>query len=96
MQRRMAEWPRKHKIVGNVRGRGLMVGVEIVKDQKTREYAPQDRDRIVELAFDRGILFLGCGPSTVRISPPLVVTREEADIAIDALEEAITIVEKGA
>jgi 4-aminobutyrate aminotransferase len=96
MQRRMAEWPRKHKIVGDVRGRGLMIGVEIVKDQKTREYAPQERDRIVELAFDRGILFLGCGPSTVRISPPLVVTREEADVAIDALEEAISIVEKNA
>jgi 4-aminobutyrate aminotransferase len=96
MLRRMAEWPRKHKIVGDVRGRGLMIGVEIVKDQKTREYAPQDRDRIVELAFDRGILFLGCGPSTVRISPALVVTREEADIAIDALEEAISIVEKNA
>src|SRR5258705_2839321 len=81
MLRRMAEWTTKHKIVAECRWPGLMVGVEIVKDQKTREYAPQDRDRIVELAFDRGILFLGCGPSTVRISPALVVTREEADIA---------------
>jgi len=92
----MADWPKKHKIVGDVRGRGLMIGVEIVKDQKTREYAPQERDRIVELAFDRGILFLGCGPSTVRISPPLVVTKDEADVAIEALEESIAIVEKNA
>jgi 4-aminobutyrate aminotransferase len=81
MLKKMADWPKKHEIVGDVRGRGLMIGVEIVKDQKTREYAPQERDRIVELAFDRGILFLGCGPSTVRISPPLVVTKDEADVA---------------
>jgi 4-aminobutyrate aminotransferase len=93
--KRMADWPAKYRIVGDVRGRGLMVGVEIVKDKKTKEYAPDLRDRIVELAFERGILFLGCGPSTVRISPPLIVTRDEADVAIDALEEAIEIVSKG-
>jgi 4-aminobutyrate aminotransferase len=96
MLRRMAEWPKKHKMVGDVRGRGLMVGVEIVQDQKTREHAHDERDRIVELAFERGILFLGCGPSTVRISPPLVVTKDEADVAIDVLEESIAIVEKSA
>src|SRR5712671_2330035 len=96
MRAKMADWPKKHKIVGDVRGRGLMIGVEIVKDQKTREYAPQERDRIVELAFDRGVLLLGCGPSTVRISPPLVVTKDEADVAIEALEESIAIVEKNA
>jgi 4-aminobutyrate aminotransferase len=92
MLERMADWPRKHRLVGDVRGRGLMLGVEIVKDQKTREYGPGERDRIVELAFERGLLFLGCGPSTVRISPPLMVSREEADAAIDALEESIEIV----
>ncbi len=96
MRAKMADWSKKHKIVGDVRGRGLMIGVEIVKDQKTREYAPESRDRIVELAFERGILFLGCGPSTVRISPPLVVTKDEADVAIEALEESIAIVERNA
>src|ERR1700681_2897537 len=94
MLKRMADWPEKHKIVGDVRGRGLMIGVEIVKDQKTREYVPRERDRIVELAFERGVLFLGCGPSTVRIAPPLIVTRDEADVAMDALEESIAVVEK--
>ena len=94
MLKRMADWPRKHRLVGDVRGRGLMVGVEIVKDQATKEHGNVERDRIVELAFERGILFLGCGPSTVRISPPLVVSREEADTAIDALEECIEIVGK--
>ena len=96
MLKRMADWPAKHKIVGDVRGRGLMIGVEIIKDKKTKEYGNEERDRIVELAFERGILFLGCGPSTVRIAPPLVVTKDEADAAMDALEESIEIVSKGA
>ncbi len=94
MLKRMAGWPSKHKLVGDVRGRGLMIGVEFVKDQKTKEHAAAERDRVVELAFERGILFLGCGPSTVRISPALVVTRDQADAAIEALEESIAIVEK--
>jgi 4-aminobutyrate aminotransferase len=94
MLKRMADWPKKHRIVGDVRGRGLMIGVEIVKDQKTKEYGAELRDKIVEHAFERGILFLGCGPSTVRIAPPLVVTKDEADAAVDALEESIEIVAK--
>jgi 4-aminobutyrate aminotransferase len=93
MQKRMADWPKKHKIVGDVRGRGLMIG-EIVKNQATREYGASERDRIVEQAFERGVLFLGCGPSTIRIAPPLIVTKDEADVAMDVLEEAIAMVEK--
>jgi 4-aminobutyrate aminotransferase len=92
--KRMADWPKKHKIVGDIRGRGLMIGVDIVKDQRTREYGAAERDRVVEMAFERGILFLGCGPSSVRICPPLVVTKEDADIALDALEESISAVER--
>ena len=94
MMKRMADWPKKHKIVGDVRGRGLMIGVDIVKDQKTKEYGNAERDRVVELAFERGVLFLGCGPSTVRIAPPLIVTKDEADVAVDTLEESIAAVEK--
>jgi 4-aminobutyrate aminotransferase len=94
MLKRMAEWPAKHEIVGDVRGRGLMIGVEIIKDKKTKEHGVAERDRIVQLAFERGILFLGAGPSTVRICPPLVVSRDEADAAIEALEESISMVER--
>jgi 4-aminobutyrate aminotransferase len=94
MLKRMADWPKKHRLVGDVRGRGLMIGVEIVKDKQTREYGAAERDRIVELAFERGILLLGCGPSTVRIAPPLIVTKDEADAAIDVLDECITITEQ--
>jgi len=93
---RMKDWTKKHKIVGDVRGRGLMIGVEIVKNKQTKEYGAAERDRIVELAFDKGILFLGCGPSTIRIAPPLVVSRDEAEAAIDVLDECIEIVAKEA
>jgi 4-aminobutyrate aminotransferase len=89
MIERMADWPKKHRLVADVRGRGLMIGVELVTDKKSKEYAAAARDRVVELAFERGILFLGCGPSTVRISPPLVVTKDEADVALEVLEECI-------
>jgi 4-aminobutyrate aminotransferase len=93
---RMADWPSRLKLVGDVRGRGLMIGVEIVKDKVTKEYGAAERDRIVEMAFEKGILFLGCGPSTIRLCPPLVVTKEEADVAIDVLEECIAAVGKSA
>jgi 4-aminobutyrate aminotransferase len=92
MMKRMADWPTRHKLVGDVRGRALMIGVEIIKDKATKEYGAAERDRIVELAFERGVLFLGCGPSTVRICPALVVSKEEADVAVDVLEECIRLV----
>jgi 4-aminobutyrate aminotransferase len=90
----MREWPQKHPIVGEVRGRGLMIGVEIVKDQQTREVAPQLRDRIVEHAFERGLLILGCGETSFRLAPPLVVNQQEATIALDILEECIEVAEQ--
>ena len=89
MMKRMAHWPAKLKLVGDVRGRGLMIGVDIVKDKTTKEHGNAERDQIVELAFEHGVLFLGCGPSTVRICPPLVVTKEEADVALDVLEDCV-------
>ena len=94
MFKRMSDWPKKHRIVGDVRGRGLMIGVDIVKDQASKEYGGEYRDRIVEEAFKRGVLFLGAGPSAVRIAPPLIVTQDEADVAIEVLEESIAAVEK--
>jgi 4-aminobutyrate aminotransferase len=96
MLKRMADWPAELKLVGDVRGRGLMIGVDIVKDKATKEYAAAERDQIVELAFEHGVLFLGCGPSTVRICPPLVVSKAQADVAIDVLETCIRVVGKEA
>jgi 4-aminobutyrate aminotransferase len=94
MMKRMASWPAKLKLVGDVRGRGLMIGVDIVKDKTTKEYGAAERDRIIEKAFEHGVLFLGCGPSSIRLCPPLVVTRGEADVALDVLEECIEQVGK--
>jgi 4-aminobutyrate aminotransferase len=91
MMARLRGWTSSHPIVGDVRGRGLMIGIEIVKDQKTREAQPQLRDHIVDLAFERGLLILGCGETSIRLAPPLIVRQEEADVALDILEECIAI-----
>ena len=94
MMQRLSTWVSKHAMVGDVRGRGLMIGVEINKDKQSKQPVPDVRDRIVELAFERGVLLLGAGESSIRLSPPLIVSREQADVAMDVLEECITIAEK--
>jgi len=96
IMQRMENWPTTLKLVGDIRGRGLMIGVDIVKDKETKEYGAAERDQIIELAFEQGVLFLGCGPSSIRLCPPLVVTKEEADVAVDVLEKCIRIVGKEA
>ena len=93
MMQRLKEWPEKHPIVGDVRGRGLMIGVEIVKDQQSREAAGEWRNQIAMLAYERGLLVLGCGETSIRLAPPLILKQEEADIALDILEECIALVE---
>jgi 4-aminobutyrate aminotransferase len=94
MLARMSNWTRRFKYVGDVRGRGLMIGFEIVRDQSTRERAPELRDRIEQLAFERGLLILGCGPNSIRLCPPLVITADQADFAIDTIEECLTLLER--
>ena len=86
---RIVDWPHKHRAVGQVRGRGLMIGVELVKSQDTREANPDVRNRVIERAFELGLLVLGCGESTVRLMPPLVINREQADCAVDTLDRCI-------
>jgi 4-aminobutyrate aminotransferase len=94
MQQRLRPWIAKHPTVGEVRGRGLMIGIEIVKDQKSRSATGPMRDKIVDLAFERGLLILGCGESSIRLCPPLIVNQQEADIALDILEECIALAAK--
>ena len=89
----LREWPARHPIVGDVRGRGLMIGIEIVKDQETREVALSLRDRIVQLAFERGLAILACGETSFRLSPPLVLNQQEAAIGLQILEECVLQVE---
>jgi 4-aminobutyrate aminotransferase len=79
----------RHAVVGDIRGLGLMIGVEIVTDRGSRLPAPDLRERILEEAFRRGLLLLGCGKSTIRLAPPLVVDAEDARTAVAILDEAI-------
>jgi 4-aminobutyrate aminotransferase len=71
-----------------------MIGIEIVKDKATREPAVELRNRIETMAFERGLVMLGCGETSLRLSPPLIVSREEATVALDILEDVLTSVEK--
>ena len=88
---RLNTWPAQYRTVGDVRGRGLMLAVEMVEDRLSRKPAGALRDRIVDLAFQRGLLLLGCGENTIRLCPPLIVTQQETDVALDILEECIAI-----
>jgi 4-aminobutyrate aminotransferase len=72
-----------HPNVGDIRGRGLMVGVELVKDRTTRERHPELRNQVVTRAFEHGLLILGCGKNTVRFCPALCITQDEIDVAVD-------------
>ena len=91
---RMRDWPSRFKYVGEVRGMGLMIGIEMVRDQATKERAPDLRDQLEMLAFERGLLILGCGPNSIRLCPPLVITRDQADFAVATLEQCLGILEQ--
>jgi 4-aminobutyrate aminotransferase len=94
MKQRMTGWVKTHPMVGDARGKGLMLAVEIVKDKQSKAPVSAERDRIVELAFAKGLLLLGCGETSIRLSPPLIVTEGQADYALDVLEKCIAEVEK--
>ncbi len=84
---RLAE---KHAVIGDVRGRGLMVGVEFVKDRATREPAPDVPHDLVDRAFQKGLLLLGCGKSSLRLAPPLVVDEYDVDTALRIIDECLS------
>ncbi|HEY1576255.1 MAG TPA: acetyl ornithine aminotransferase family protein [Terracidiphilus sp.] len=94
MLERLHGWKKSHSLVGDVRGRGLMIGIELVKNKETREPATELRNRVEELAFERGLIILGCGETSIRLCPALIVTEEEATVGLDILEDALTRVEK--
>jgi 4-aminobutyrate aminotransferase len=89
---RLRQWPKRFPHVGDIRGLGLMIGFELVRDPHRKERAPEKRDRIQEMAFERGLLVLGAGRNTIRLCPPLVITRDQADFAVDTLEECLKLV----
>lgn len=79
----------RHSIIGDVRGRGLMIGIELVSDRQTKARATRERDALVLAAFRRGLLVLAAGPNIVRLSPPLVFTREQAQTTVQILDNAL-------
>jgi 4-aminobutyrate aminotransferase len=89
-----ADWRERHKIVGDIRGKGLMIGVELVRDQKTKERAPEFRNQVIQAAFQKGLLVLGAGENTLRLAPPLIVDEEQAEFAVRTLDVCISEVEK--
>jgi 4-aminobutyrate aminotransferase len=84
--RKLAE---RHEIIGDVRGRGLMVGMELVKDRSTKAYNPEASRMIVDTAFQHGLLLLGCGKSVIRLAPPLVIDEVDIDRGLELLGNVI-------
>jgi len=88
----LAEFKRmqkKYDIIGDVRGQGLMIGVEMVENKKTRIKSHDKMEAVIQLAFTKGLLMLGCGTNTLRICPPLVITKEEAKVGMEIMEQCI-------
>ncbi|MBZ5634519.1 MAG: acetyl ornithine aminotransferase family protein [Acidobacteriia bacterium] len=88
---RLGDLPQRIPIVGDVRGLGLMIGIELVRDQVTKERAGDLRDRLVQMCFERGLLVLGAGPNTIRLCPPLVINKDQADFAAQTIEDCLRL-----
>jgi 4-aminobutyrate aminotransferase len=91
--RHTADWRKRHRIVGEVRGRGLMIGIELVRDQTSKERAPDLRNRVIQMAFEKGLLLLGAGENSIRLAPPLMIEEEQAEFAVTTLDACIAAVE---
>ncbi len=90
---RLQEMRERHPLIGDVRGLGLMIGVELVTNRDTRQAAAAERNQIVQRCFERGVLLLGCGATTIRLCPALVITRDEAEACLSVLDEVLAEIE---
>ena len=79
----------KHALIGDVRGKGLMIGIELVRDRQTKERAVEERNALVQAMFRRGVLVLGAGKNAVRLAPPLLLSKAQADSVLKVLDEAL-------
>jgi 4-aminobutyrate aminotransferase len=91
VKKRFEEMKEKYEIVGDVRGKGLMIGAEIVNSKSTKEYGTKHVENILDYTWRNGVLLISCGKSTLRFFPPLMIDRELADEALDVVERAISI-----
>jgi 4-aminobutyrate aminotransferase len=83
----------RHPLIGDVRGRGLMIGIELVRDRQTKERATEERNAVIQAMFRRGVLALGAGRNAIRFAPPLVLSAAQADSALHVFDEALSEVE---
>ena len=94
MLKRFNEIMGECNLVGDVRGKGMMVGIELVKDRETKEYATKERDDLILRTFKKGLLILGAGPSSIRLAPPLITTTDQAETGIQIFEKELKAVSK--
>jgi 4-aminobutyrate aminotransferase len=86
---RLKEIAEENEIIGDVRGKGMMIGIELVKDRTTKEPARDARDKLMKKAFERGLILLGAGASSLRLAPPLILTKEQADVGLGIFEGSL-------
>jgi 4-aminobutyrate aminotransferase len=86
----LRELQKKHPVIGDVRGMGLMIGIELVRDPKTKERAVDERNALVQAMFRRGVLVLGAGRNALRLAPPLVLSKDQAGSVLAVLDAAFT------
>lgn len=80
----------KHALIGDVRGKGLMIGIELVRDRTTKERATDERNAMVQAMFRRGVLVLGAGRNALRLAPPLVLSTAQADSVLEVFDQALS------
>jgi len=94
LQQQLQELALRHPLIGDVRGKGLMIGVELIRDRDTQEPAVTERNEVIQACFRRGLLLLGCGANTVRFCPPLVIDEEDATTAVEIFDEVLHSIEQ--
>ena len=90
----LGELGTRHRLVGDVRGKGLMAGIECVWDRETKIRAVLERNAIVQRCFEKGLLLLGCGQNVIRLVPPLTISKRDVDVAVGILDAVLTEVER--
>ncbi|MBI5374934.1 MAG: acetyl ornithine aminotransferase family protein [Candidatus Schekmanbacteria bacterium] len=94
MKQCLLDMQKNHRLIGDVRGIGLMLGVELVKDRETKSRATEERAQILNLCFQKGLIILGCGTNSIRFLPPLIISRSQADKALSIFDDALSHVEE--
>jgi 4-aminobutyrate aminotransferase len=86
----LRELQNQHRIIGDVRGKGLMIGIELVRDRETKQRAVEERNALVRAMFRRGVLVLGAGLNAIRLAPPLVLSKAQADSVLTVMDAALS------